>query len=137
MRKKTEALFLAAAAFFCAATLCADPQMPEGFKVDWSDSSGLTWRETGALPLPLKDAMEALGTALKKQGYEMRHDITGDAFGDMHLFLWIKGEEELTIMVWPEGDGGTGLSWGVTIAGQEMNSTTNNLQKAETNGKDK
>lgn len=136
MKTSGARLFFAVAALASALAL-ADPRMPEGFVVSWSDTSGLTWRETGAMPSPLKEALAALKASMKKQGYELRHDITGDAFGDMHLFLWFRGDEEVTVMVWPDDDKNTGLSWGVTTAGQDANSNTNSLQKGASNGKDK
>lgn len=129
-------LLIPAVAFLAAAPFFADPKMPDGFVASWSDSSGLTWRETGAVPLSMAEALTALKAAMKKQGYALRHDITGEAFGERHLFLWVKGREEATIMVWPDGEKSTGISWGVTDPNQITNSVTNTLQRTTTNGKD-
>lgn len=122
---------LAAVALLPAVALFAEPRMPTGFVVFRADSSGMSWRETGSLPTSLNDALAALKTTMKAQGYVLRHDITGGAFGDRHLFLWLKGDEEATVMIWPDGAKSTGLSWGVTNA----NDNTNTLRKAVANEK--
>lgn len=122
---------LLAAAWPSAAPLFADPAMPKGFVVEHVDDTGLTWRETGTLPMPLDEALAALKAALKAQGYAMRHDITGDAFGDRHLFLFLKSGEEATVMAWPDGKGRTGLAWGVStnsVAGPTSAPTTHDLK---------
>lgn len=120
------------AAALLAVSLLGEPAMPDGFVASWTDSSGLTWRETGILPLPLDEAIMALKATMKEQGYILRHDITGDAFGDLHLFLWLKEGEEATIMAWPDSGNATSLCWGVTDA----NASTNTMEKASKNEKD-
>ena len=90
--------------------------MPDGFVARYSDSSGLTWRETGSMPCPLTNAVERLSASMAAQGYRMKHDIFDprQSVPDRHLFLWTKPGEEATVMVWADGEAVTGLSWGVT-----------------------
>lgn len=131
MRKPLHLIAMGTACLF-AAFLSAEPKMPDGFVAAWTDPSGLTWRETGILPMPFGEAIVALKAAMKKQGYVLCHDITGDAFGDLHLFLWLKEREEATIMIWPDTRNATGVCWGVTGA----NANTNTAGKVNINEKD-
>lgn len=133
--KKALRILVPAVAWLAAALLSAEPKMPDGFTATWTDPSGLTWRETGSMPMPLGEALAALKAMMKSQGYTLRHDITGAAFGDRHLFLWVKGCEEVTVMVWPDGEKNTCISWGVTDIGQNSNLITNTLQKTITDEK--
>ena len=88
--------------------------MPDGFVAMWTDDSGLAWRETGSLPQTFSNAVESVKATMKSQCYSLRHDIFDKAFPDQHLFLFLKGDEEVTIMLWRTDDGSSGLSWGVT-----------------------
>ncbi len=105
---------LLAAFALAAASIRADPAMPDGFVATWTDDSGLAWRETGSLPQSLSNAVESVKAAMKAQGYSLRHDIFDKAFPDQRLFLFLKGDEEATIMLWRIDAGSSGLSWGVT-----------------------
>lgn len=97
-----------------APSVLADPAMPDGFDATWTDDTGLTWRETGTLPLAFTNAVEAVKASMKSQGYSLRHDIFDKSIPDHRLFLFLKNGEELTIMLWRIDAGVAGLSWGVT-----------------------
>lgn len=97
-----------------AASIHADPAMPDGFVALWTDDSGLSWRETGSIPQSFSNAIESVKATMKRQGYSLRHDIFDKAFPDQRLFLFLKGDEEATIMLWRIDAGSSGLSWGVT-----------------------
>ena len=106
-----------------AALLHADPAMPGGFVTTWTDSSGLTWRETGTLPLAFTNAAAAVKASMKSQGYALRHDIFDKSLPGHRLFLFRKGGEEVTILLSrAEDTGATGLSWGVTRASDSESS---------------
>ena len=111
-------LFATALAVFglAVAPVHADPAMPEGFVAMWTDDSGLSWRETGSLPQTFSNAVESVKATMKRQGYFLRHDIFDKAFPDQRLFLFLKGDEEATVMLWRIDAGSAGLSWGVTQA---------------------
>ena len=96
------------------ALVFADPKMPDGFVATWTDDSGLSWRETGSLPQTFSNAVESVKATMKSQGYSLRHDIFDKAFPDQRLFLFLKGDEETTVMLWRIDAGSAGLSWGVT-----------------------
>ncbi len=109
-------LFATALAVFglAAVSIHADPAMPDGFVAMWTDDSGLSWRETGSLPQAFSNAVESVKTTMKRQGYSLRHDIFDKAFPDQRLFLFLKEDEEATVMLWRIDAGSVGLSWGVT-----------------------
>lgn len=115
MKSRIKALFLTVFVAAAHAT-AADPAMPDGFKAAFSDSTGLTWRQSGSVAAAMTNAVAALSAAMTAQGYRMKHDIfdTTSPEPDRHLFLWVKPDEELTVMLWDAGDGETGFAWGLS-----------------------
>lgn len=113
-----------------SATGFAAPRMPPEFRLVRDDSTGKTWRETGELEMPFSMGLLALKSAMRIQGYSLKHDITdGKVSAQMvaspHLLLWVKDDEEIIMSVWEKSLSATGCSWGVSLKeGQPGNNKT-------------
>ena len=96
-----------------SAAAVADPVMPDGFRMTFSDETGKTWRQTGVFPVSPSNALETLRETFRKQGYSERYDIPGGS-DERHLLLWTRKDEDVILMVWKRRDGRTGCSWGIS-----------------------
>ena len=96
-----------------SAAAAADPVMPDGFRMTFSDETGKTWRQTGVFPVSPSNALETLRETFRKQGYSERYDIPGGS-NERHLLLWTRKDEDVILMVWKTQDNTTGCSWGIS-----------------------
>lgn len=91
----------------------AEPMMPGGFEVRWSQERNHTWRESGMLDEAYASGDRTVRTCLEGQGYRLQYDIPMES-GRRCLMQWEKDGERIIVMVWETKDGRTGLSWGVS-----------------------
>lgn len=96
-------------------SLFAAPQMPQGFVVAVTNSSGKTWHEIGSLPQPFAMARATLNTSMRAQGYKLVHDIAENDNSKQRLFFWRREDEDVILMIWQEDLYTTGISWGISI----------------------
>lgn len=99
--------------------------MPSDFKIVQNDTTGKTWRETGELKMPVAMGLVTIKSAMLAQGYALKHDIFDKKVPGQHLFLWVKGDEEIIMSVWEKTLSTTGCSWGLSLKeGQSDNKNT-------------
>ena len=97
----------------------ADPVLPSGFHIRFSDESGKTWRQTGVIDGSLSDGLAAIRESFVGQGYSERYDIP-DGTGERHVLLWSRSDEDVILMVWTTSDGTTGCSWGISPSSPDL-----------------
>ena len=97
----------------------AAPQMPMGFKVSFSSDSGRAWRQTGTLPQPFAMARATVAASMRRQGYELVHDIAESETAIRRLLFWRRNDEDVILMLWQEDLWTTGVSWGISTRGSD------------------
>jgi len=77
------------------------------------DDSGDTWRENGFVKAPFASAFGQFESSLARDNWRFVHRIDLSRLPERALFVWRRGESEITLMLWRESPGRTGFSWGV------------------------
>lgn len=88
-------------------------KLPLSAKVLRSDDSGDTWRENGFVKAPFASAVGQFESALSRDNWQFVRRIELSRMPERSLFVWRRGANEITLMLWRESPDKTGFSWGV------------------------
>lgn len=112
MKKFWAVLFL----IFCQIAFSADLfVLPKEAKVINRDNTGKTWQVNAVVNLPLDKTKKLLNDAILKNKYKLKHEIPMDEKGKEHIILsYVKGKDNLILMVWSPDGKKTFFAYGVT-----------------------
>lgn len=99
----------------CLLAGAAEPfAFPKGTKVLNRDNSGKTWQVNAIVAMPFEKTKKALHETVIKNKFKFKHEIILDEKEKKHTILsYIKGKDNLIIMVWAHNDKQTFFSYGV------------------------
>ena len=87
---------------------------PKGTKVLNRDNSGKTWQVNAIVAMPFEKTKKALHETVIKNKFKFKHEILLDEKEKKHTILsYIKGKDNLIIVVWAQNDKQTFFSYGV------------------------
>lgn len=89
--------------------------LPQGAKIINRDDSGKTWQVNAVVDLSLNETKKHIHEALIKSKYKLKHEIPIDEEGKEHfIFLYVKGNEKLILMLWSFDSKRTYIAYGIT-----------------------
>ena len=94
--------------------------LPIAAKVTEYSRDGKGWLESGVMTVPFVQAEGSFKAAMTQSGWKFRHlvSLSGRSRGAHTLYTWLRGGNELTLMLRRIDVNRTAFSWGLAKAGK-------------------
>ncbi|MCR4573358.1 MAG: hypothetical protein K5787_06295 [Lentisphaeria bacterium] len=98
--------------FFILFLLCGWALCAQALKTPSAERKDVAWQHHETLDVTLTMAKQHIISRWRKDGYSLKHTIELDRREGRCIMLWIKGKEQIMVMLWKIDTNQTGCSWG-------------------------